>query len=217
MKNTCVTAVLTALSLSALAYADQPTTPASQKSEPQFIEYNNRMVVFNFTHQCYERTQPNALYAGVEGYCLFSVNNGHHGMFLNSQLRFGHNYFWNGRDHLTPLVGIGYAQSFWRHHHHTKHKPGVIYGLIGFNYDHEFNTVVNLGFTGKFLIGGPVSDKHQEWGSYVLGMDVSLPLTFRFGGKRQWDYRFEPFNILLSGPMLTQDYFGFRNTLGYRF
>lgn len=196
---------------------------------PNFYEYHNRMAVFDPFHQVYERIQTDAFYVGVEGWWLPTVNHSSEHMrdfIAEAELRMGYNYFYNGRDHVTPFVGVGFFKDFrkehtdfWgfedRHHHH-RIKSGIVYGTFGFLYDHEFNSIFTLGVNLKGIIGGPVNGKHF-WGSPVGGFDIAVPITFRFGPKRHWDIRIEPFNIYLRGSHITRDYFGFRSTVGYRF
>ena len=204
-----------ALFLSApfLAHADGAQT---QQTQPEFHEYHNRMTAFCPTHITYERIKTDSIYVGVESWVASAVNH-HSNMVFESEFRMGYNFFWNGRDHFTPLAGVGYLIDFQEHHHHTHHKPGIVYGTLGFLYDHEFNSVFNLGINVKGLIGGGVGQKRFDWGNPVVGVDTSLPITFRFGYKRRWDYRIEPFNIFLHGSNHSANYFGFRGTLGFRF
>ena len=218
MKSKYLTAILPVLSMTLLGHADQVdgTNPAKKTDEVHFMEYHNRVVVFAPNHQAYERLKTDAFYVGVEGY-LVPVTSKNHNSLLDAELRMGYNYFCNGRDHFTPFLGAGYVQNFYEQHRHTYHRPGVVYGTVGFLYDHEFNTIFNLGFNAKFLLGGPVNEKRFDWGSPVVGVDASIPITFRFGHKRHWDYRIEPFKMYLHGSQASQNYFGFRNTLGYRF
>jgi hypothetical protein len=207
-------AFATAFTINAAIHAE------SDQKEPAptpFIEYHNRMAVFNIDHLVYERIETNALYAGIEGWGLRTLNQNR--IVAEGEFRMGYNFFWNGRDHWTPLAGIGFFKDFHKTHEHGHHpmKPGIFYGTIGFLYDHEFTDVFNLGLNIKGILGGPVSKKHFDWGSPVGGVDVSLPITFRFGHKRHWDARIEPFNIYLHGSQAAFDYFGFRSTIGYRF
>lgn len=220
MKCNYLKALLPILLATLLGHADQYASEEQksiqQKIESHFIQYHNRVILFSPFHQGYERIKPNAYYVGVEGYLTID-SYGINPFFVDAELRMGYNFFFNGREHITPVGGIGYFEDFRKRHHHSHHKPGIVYGSVGFLYDHEFNTIFNLGVTAKFLIGGPVSKKHFDWGAPVVGADVSLPITFRFGHKRHWDYRIEPFNIYLHGSNASQDYWGFRNSLGYRF
>ncbi len=219
------TSLLATLLCPLLAMAEEP----EHKPKTPFIEYHNRMMVFTGFHQCYERIKTNALYAGIDAWVAPTTNG--HGLW-EAEFRMGYNLFYNGRDHFTPIAGVGYVQDIeteeqWAYvldngnwvetHHSEHHKPGIAYGTIGFLYDHEFNTVFNLGLRLKGLIGGPVSTEHFDWGSPVGGFDASLPITFRFGRKRHWEYRLEPFDVLLYGSEAHRNYFGFRGGFAYRF
>src|SRR5271155_646502 len=99
-----ITTLAAVIGVNAALHAD-----ASQK-EPvaatPFIEYHNRMVVFDLSHLTYERIKPNSLYAGVEGW-LVPVTR-HNQTIVEGEFRMGYNFFWNGRDHFTPIAGIGY-------------------------------------------------------------------------------------------------------------
>ena len=199
----------------------KPTKPA--RSTP-FIEYHNRMAVFFPLHQAYERIKPNDLYVGVEAFFTLIFGTKHIGYVAEGEFRMGYNFFWNNRDHFRPIAGIGAlsTEDTGRRHHGHRHdwKPGILYGTLGFLYDHEFNSVVNLGVNLKGIIGGtPHKRRHRRgWGSGAVGgFDVAVPLTFRFGRNRHWDFRIEPFNLFLAGSKVVHDVFGFRNTIGYRF
>ena len=219
MKNHYLKALLPILSMTTLGYADQAggNQPVNQKKEPHFIQYHNRAILFAPFHQGYERIKPDAFYVGVEAFLVPVANKDHDNSLLDAELRMGYNFFFNGRDHVTPFAGVGFVEDFFREHHRTHHRPGIVYGTMGFLYDHEFNTIFNLGLNAKVLLGGPVSHKEFDWGSPVVGADVAIPITFRFGRNRHWDYRIEPFNMYLHGSNESQNYFGFRSSLGYRF
>ncbi len=201
------------LSALCIATAALQADYAPQTENTPFIEYHNRMAVFTLNHLIYERIKPNAIYAGVEGWALLTVNN-KISAILEGEFRLGYNYFWNGRDHFTPLVGVGVFKDVAEY---EDGRPAITYGTVGFLYDHEFTDVFNLGLNVKGVLGGPVSKKHFDWGSPIVGIDTSLPITFRFGYQRHWDFRLEPFNLYLHGSNASADYFGFRSTIGYRF
>ncbi len=208
-----ILALSTFFCVQTLLYADGSETAANAKTP--FIEYNNRMAVFTINHLVYERIKPNAFYTGVEGWFLGSCNDH---FIAEGEYRAGYNFFWNGRDHFTPLAGLGFFKDFHKSpQHHHKIKPGIVYGTVGFLYDHEFTSVFNLGLNVKGIIGGPVAKKQYDWGNPVGGVDVSLPITFRFGYKRHWDARLEPFDIYLHGSENSLNTVGFRSTVGYRF
>ncbi len=185
----------------------------TQKTTTPFIEYHNRMAVFSFNHFVYERIKTDAFYTGVEGWAVPTLN---YNFIVEGEYRAGYNFFWNGRDHLTPIGGVGFFKDF-ANSYYNKAKPGIVYGTFGFLYDHEFTSVFNLGLNVKGIIGGPVAEKWYGWGSPVVGIDTSLPITFRFGHKRQWDARLEPFDIYLHGSNNSMNVVGLRSTIGYRF
>ncbi len=218
----------TALLLAPICLFADGEIPETQKAVTPFIEYHNRMAVFGPFHQVYERIKTDALYVGVEGWLLPVKSSQRSDELFDAELRFGYNLFYKGRHHLTPLAGVGvvkgtkrfhYNSTLFEGHEHKHHGaiPAVVYGALGFLYDYEFNSVFNLGFNLKGLVGGAVDKKHINWGSTVVGFDASVPITFRFGHKRHWDIRIEPFDMLLHGTNVTINYFGFRSTIGYRF
>ena len=207
------------LALSTLFSAQALLHAASSETAPNtttpFIEYNNRMVVFLINHLAYERIKPHAFYTGVEGWALGTFDGQ---LIAEGEYRAGYNFFWNGRDHFTPLAGVGFFKDFHKSPQHDhQRKPGIVYGTLGFLYDHEFTNVFNLGLNVKGIIGGPTAKKQYDWGSPVVGVDVSVPITFRFGYKRHWDLRIEPFDLYLHGNNNRFNAVGFRSTIGYRF
>jgi hypothetical protein len=191
--------------------------------EPSYYEYHNRIAVFCPEHQTYERIKTNAFYTGVEiwGTNTWTTDRGtKYAILGEAELRFGWNYFYNGRDHITPFVGAGVIKDFKHeriqgHSHATK--PPVAYGVFGLLYDHEFNSIFNLGFNLRGLVGGQASKTRYDWGSPVGGIDIALPITFRFGYHRHWDIRIELFDIYLRGTHISRNYVGCRSTVGYRF
>lgn len=217
MKNRYAAVFALLLSMNALGHADQTASegeePVNQKKEPRFIEYHNRVNLFTPGHQIYERIKPDALYVGVERFKINLWNQGRKNELTDFELRIGYNHFYNGRDHLTSFSGMGYLEDNRPRHH----KPAILYWTTGFLYDHEFNSIFNLGCNMKVLFGGPLGEKHDLWGSFVFASYISVPITFRFGYKRHWDFRIEPFNLALHGTNMRQDYLGGLSTLGYRF
>lgn len=219
MNNWFIKALFPILVITAFAHAEYTTLDVAVAvvKPAEYIQYHNRVIVFDPLHQGYERIKPNAFYTGIDAFWVPALNKSHHSMVLDTELRAGYNFFYNGRDHLTPFIGLGFVRDFVKHDRHTYHRSGVAYGALGFLYDHEFNSVLNLGFNGKLLVGGPIKGRHSYWGAPVAGLDFALPITFRFGHNRHWDYRVEPYALYLYGSHHSQDYWGFRNSLAYRF
>ncbi len=216
----------------------------------QLYEYDNRISIFIPWHQTYERTKPDCFYWAAEGWVLPALNEkAKVDLIGEAEIRFGYNFFWNGRDHFTPLVGIGYFQDirrdndngwvwvgdYWdKEKNHKTHHGGVLYGTVGFLYNYEVNDWFEIGTNLKGLFGGGVGKEahhrhNTRWGTPVFGVDFALPITFRFGPKRHWDIRLEPFDIYLHGHERGTDsenhhksrrnhnFFGGRSTVGYRF
>jgi hypothetical protein len=213
-------------------YANSESKASTAEKTP-FIEYHNRFAVFTFNHQVYERIKPDAFYVGLEGWITESMvtNKNHSALIAEGECRLGYNLFYNGRDHLTPFIGGGVFQDLEKYHVHrverrndgnlwlliSRHKlPLIGYGTLGVLYDHEFNSIFTLGMNVKGILGGS-KHSHLEWGSPIFGVDGALPITFRFGNKRHWDLRMEPFDIYLHGSKISRNYLGFRSSFGYRF
>lgn len=235
MKNINLLLTLPLVALSQLLHADatEPTTGFLKKEKSPYIQYHNRMAVFGPLHQAYERIKNDDVYIGVEGWLVPTYRGGKHKAISEFEVRGGYNFFYYGRDHVSPFIGLGVFKDFSEKHTHeyvivnnslvdSGHKkrsnPAVVYTTVGFLYNHEFNSIFNLGFNLKALLGGSVHNKKKEsLGNTVGGFDASLPITFRFGHKRHWDYRLEPFDLFLAGNKHSENFFGFRSTLGYRF
>lgn len=201
-----------------------------------FTEYHNRMIIFSPFYAGYERIKPESLYWGLLGYLTSTIHqHGNHHIFFQTEARIGHHYFNNGTDHLIPFAGIGYLNTFIQTKHHRTfifdqpfrnlhahaRQSGVLFAEAGMLYDHEFNKTFNLGVNGKLIVGSAVGPGHERARYFghgaVAGFDLGLPLTFRFGGGRHWDFRVEPFDVYLQGTKHRHNYFGFRSAFAYRF
>lgn len=216
-----------------LCFAQQNTEqePLNDTKSPR---YHNRMAVFGPLHQVYERTKPQSFYTGIEAWMLFgkTKETPGHTKFLNAEMRFGYNVLIKNKNYLTPFVGVTYIQNFATHYHYewsySDNKleelrknittSGMLFGGLGLYYDHAFSSIFDLGVKAKGMMGGKVSENKPALKAPITGLDVALPMTFRFGPHRHWDFRLEPFCIALWGS--SNDYqtiLGFRNTIGYRF
>ena len=208
MKNKYVAMCATLFVLSMEILAEE------QKSLP--IQYNNRISIVP-THPCYERIKPNALYVGIEGYVLDFVHPKKVHCFLDAEFRMGYNFLFSGKEHLTPFLGIGYFEEFNVCHWEIENIRGIIYGTMGVLYEHEFNRTFSLGLNSKLILGGSVFNELEHKGSFVVGVDTAIPLTFRMGKKKNWDFRLEPFNLYLHQSKCDQVLYGLRSTVGYSF
>lgn len=246
MKRICLIAGI-AMLFPPYAYADNSTDPIPAKKMLP-TEYQTRMAIFPPWHQVYERIKPNDFYIGIEGWITWAFRSGtdfynaYENRYIDNKDRFvfigeaeirgGYNFFYNGRDHFTPILGGGVFkdwatyyvyESGWNnegsyYYESPKYRlPLLGYGMTGFLYNHDFNSVFNLGINLKGIIGGGITSEHMRWGSVVVGFDIALPITFRFGNRRQWDVRLEPFNIYLHGSDNARNYIGGRSTIAYYF
>src|SRR6185503_2373522 len=72
-KNRYLKLLLATLASTACLHAETASllVPATQNAEqpkkPHFYEYHNRVILFQPSHQGYERIKPKAFYVGVEG------------------------------------------------------------------------------------------------------------------------------------------------------
>lgn len=211
-------------------------TESEKNNKTPYHEYHNRISVFSPNHLLYERIKPNAIYTGVDlwvtwaGTTLKNYKTTFNHYLVEVEFRMGYSFFLNGCDYIRPILGLGLLKSdadfeeTWfddQNGKFTKHKfgiPDVAYVTGGFMYDHEFNSIFNLGFNLKGMIGASSSNEYVNWNSVLVGFDASLPITFRFGHKRHWDLKLEPFNIfLIGGDKDWINTFGGRGTIGYRF
>ena len=153
MKHLRLIATLSATAAAGSALHADTAQTTSATTTP-FIEYHNRIAVFNSYHLAYERTKTNSLYAGVEGWLLPVARS--HQAIVEGEFRMGYNFFWNGRDHFTPIAGIGYFQQLRKRHFcFHKHTPGIVYATFGFSLRPPSSPRrFNLGLNVKGLLGG---------------------------------------------------------------
>lgn len=160
----------------------------------------------------YEHIKLDAIYVGVEGWYLWGF--GGHGFQLilgEAEGRIGYNFSLNPSDVITPFVGGGYFRSFA-----TDRKQEIGFSSLGFRYEHVFSRVFNLGLNLEGMLG--YSLKHrQSWGDPIWGVDVGVPLTWRFTRKKNWDVRAEPFFTGWFGQDRNAFFTGVRGAFGYRF
>ena len=189
------------------------------EEDPCFYEYDNRISFFVPLHLTYERIKFDAFYVGIEGWVEPVFASGSNKSFsmqwiAEAEFRLGYNYLFKGRNHATPFVGAGVIDEFRL----GKKGRQVPYGVFGLLYMQEFSPTFNLGANFKGIMGRSIHKHHRRsFGSPVGGIDVSLPITFFYGSRKQWDFRSEPFDIYLHGRHHSRNYFGLRGTVGYRF
>lgn len=207
MKNRYFTMCVSFLVLSGEILAEQQSAP---------IHYNNRIVFFP-NHLCYERIKPDSMYAGIEGCVLSFLNPKKTHLYLNAEVRIGYNFFFVEKEHVTPFLAFGYIEEFNVCHWQIKHENGIGYGAMGVLYEHEFNGVYSLGVNSQLILGNDLFNNQDTSGFFVIGFDVAIPVTFRRGKQKNWDFRLEPFNTYLHQSRCSQNIYGLRSTIGYRF
>ena len=229
MKNSLILSL--ALFALSTTYADDTLDPAyvtwTAKTPEQQIavqvkpnlvspQYDNRFG-FSFDRLVYERTKTDSMYFGLDGWAAlcFSHSRHHNRVWrsvIEGEARLGYNLFFNGRDHLTPVVGGGYMSNSVGN---FRRNARFAYATAGFLYSHEFNTVFGWGVNLKGLAGQQVSQHYEK--KFAWGVDLCIPLVFRFGHYRHWDATLEPFYLYMESNHRDQGIFGGRGTVAYRF
>jgi hypothetical protein len=195
----------------------QPKDHQENAMQTPYIEYHNRMTVFDPGWISYERIETDAFYWGLMGNVSPVIGRKNHRWLLEAEFRLGWNFFYNMRDHVTPYAGLLYLNDFEGTRRFRTSRDGIMAGEIGFLYDHEFNSVFNLGINAKGFLGGSLDD-HPVWGKGIAGGgEIGVPFTFRFGGSRHWDFRVEPFDLYVWGRKHGHNYAGLRGAFAYRF
>jgi hypothetical protein len=205
-------------------FAKQSKEMQSQSKDNQenamqtpYIEYNNRMTVFDPGWISYERTKNDSLYWGLMENISPAIGRKKHRWLLEAEGRIGWNLFYDMKMHVTPYVGVLYLNDFRGTRCFRTSRDGVLAGEIGLLFDYEFGSVFNLGINAKGFVGGSLND-HPVWGKGVAGGgEIGIPFTFRFGGSRHWDLRIEPFDLYIRGKKHGHNYACIRAAFGYRF
>lgn len=197
----------------AAAQKPQKAMPASSTIAPVAPQYANRFG-FSFDRLVFDHNKPDSIYFGLDAWMSYFFShsrNSHYGRLYETEVRIGYNLFYNGRDHFTPLVGTGYLYNNVGEFHHAK----IAYATGGFRYYHEFNTVFGWGLSLKGLAGQQIGK--QEAKKFAWGVDLCLPIVFRFSHGRHWDVSLEPFYLYVESNHKHQGVFGGRGTIGYQF
>jgi len=157
---------------------DMPSDSSIKGNPPGRYHYNNRMTVFNIYHQSYERIQPEALYVGVDLWitttfihtnsCYRKKHNELISIIGMGEFSMGYNFRFLERNHFTLFLGVGVFGDSSKYYYSSCHSktrfkesrrhsfslPALVYGTSGFKFDHEFNSIFNLGVNFKALMGG---------------------------------------------------------------
>lgn len=189
------------------AYADE------QLSEKVVVPAYAHRINFDILRLGYEHIKPDAVYVGME--CWYLLGFYSHGLRFvlgEAEGRIGYNFSVNSSNTLTPFIGGGYFRSF-----ESDKKQEIAYPSLGLRYEHVFGKVFNLGLNLEGMLGYSVNDKYPSWGDPIWGIDIGLPLTWRFTKARCWDFRFEPFFTGWFGENKEAFFGGARSAFGYRF
>jgi hypothetical protein len=200
------------LPLEYVAVTQQPL-PKKMKSQPVAPQYNNRVGLSPFC-AIYERLELNCLYFGIDVWVpvIYSHNRHNHwGSLIKGEARVGYNLLYNGCDHVIPVAGVGYLFNNVGVFNHAKFG----YVMAGLIYFHEFNSIFGWGINLKALAGEQLSNTEPK--KVAWGVELSIPITFRFGHFRHWDVTVQPDYLYIESHHQHQGVFGGRGTLGYRF
>lgn len=180
---------------------------------PVAPQYDNRFGFF-FDRLVFDHNKADCIYFGLDAwmpYFFSHTRNNRFGHLYEGEARLGYNLFYNGCDHVTPLVGAGYQYN----NVGVFHKAKFAYVTAGGRYLHEFNKVFVWGFFLKGLAGQQIG-KHEAK-KFAWGVDLSMPFMFRLGCAARWDLTLEPFYLYMETNHKHQAVFGGRGTIGYQF
>lgn len=209
------------LALSSAVFAcDAPPPPAPTKAAVN-TNYNNRL----YFVEGYERIEKNSCYFGIIGWISPNYLSSSDSWLVEGEARLGYTADFKKHTTFTVFGAGGYLNDFKRSHTHTRaylrhmkeHTLEYAYGAIGLNTNHEFNALFNLGLNLKGMVGkGTIGSRFHD-NEWTYGIDVGLPLTFRFGYQRRYDIAYEPFYIFLKSNYDESSYLGNRLFISYRY
>jgi hypothetical protein len=187
--------------------------------------YNNRIVALQ-SGLVYERSAKDSIHLGFESFVTSAIRGKNDSTTIGVvEARIGHSFTLTEGSSITPVVGASMLRDLEEGKSYIQKKGGVtiettfrepyfFHGTIGFMADYAFSNSFDLGLTAKALIG-------TSWGANVdkvedlsYGFHGSLPITFRFGTGYHWDFRLEPYALLLKD---YNNYVGLKAGVGYRF
>ncbi|MGD2168708.1 MAG: hypothetical protein PVI40_00505 [Chlamydiota bacterium] len=204
------------------AYADESVLSSPSTQSTLLAQYNNRISVnFPLIGLSYERIKPNSYYVGIDANIFFPSFN--FSDITNFEARIGYHFFDGIGHHFILTEGVGYL----RNHeflaecfsYSLEDIPEFLYESIGFSYEdevviHQF-LVVEVGVNAQGLLAYRFPAKwnasSKEYGKItgafpVYGFKGSLPITFRFGRQKNWDFRIQPSFLYLASHTVKMDY-----------
>jgi hypothetical protein len=209
--------IILAASLFSSLFAD-----AGLEQTVEIPRYDNR-INFSLIRAGYERLKPQGVYIAIqEWYTPFAHDNPKWINILEARL--GYNFFFEGKDRLTPMIGGGFYKyystkkpsAYYEYYYGNPYKQGIGYVMTGATYEHDFNRLFSMGLTMKLSLG-TVANERSTWGNPIFGYQVEAPFTFRFARGRKWDYRFAPFAVSQMGRNFSASDYGIYGEFGYRF
>jgi hypothetical protein len=174
----------------------------------------------------YERIKQDDLYFALIGWISPNYLSHSDAWVVEGEARIGYTKsLQKGHTTLTPFIGGGYMNDIKKSHtHHRSHLRHLkehtlefAFGSYGLNINHTFTDLFGLGLNLKGLIGKGTIGSFTHNNQWANGIDVGLPLTFRFGTKRHYDISFEPFYMFLKSKHDESSYLGNRLFIAYRY
>lgn len=201
---------LSTLVLMAAVQADECVEKV--ETDTTIPQYDNR-INFSLSRLGYERLKSNDVYVGLqEWFTLLNAWNRRAHWTNELEARVGYNLCFEEKDRLTPMIGGGFFKYYSKNN-----SQGIGYGLVAVFYEHTVNRLFSMGLNLKGTVGASKHEKSESLGNPILGYQVDIPFTFRFGKKRNWDYRIAPFYLSMNGKNRKISTYGFYGEFGYRF
>ena len=203
MKKTLLKMVMPLLALAS-------SLVASESAGERPVQSYNSRVSIHPTHYSYEYLASDELYFAFDAHkaCSYSQNDlpvAH----IIGDLRLGRNTQLGTDTAVRPFIGVTAIRSL-----SFLMDPTKMYGMVGFSVEQTFADLLTVGVTAKGLLGGIVGKNYSQERKLYYGVDVSVPLTVRFGRTSHWEMRLEPFVLALNDG---EYYLGHRSGLAYRF
>lgn len=202
MKNTLFKMALPLVAFAASLAATQPKVEAP-------AQFNHRVSVHP-THYSYEYLAPDEVYFSFDAnknqsYTKDDVMVSH----IVGDFRVGRNLEFSPDTVVRPFVGVSASRNI-----SYLMDPVKMFGVVGFGLEKTVADIFTVGLTTKGLFGGIVGKTYGHDRKWCFGVDMSLPITVKFGRTSHWEMRLEPFAVVLNDG---NQYLGHRSGLAYRF
>ena len=206
-----------------IANADEPESPALNAQSNVLPQYEHRIGInFPLIGISYERIKPNSYYIGIDGDLFFPALNYFCGV-INAEARSGYHFFNGIHHHFIPIAGGGYLQINPLFGFKREDVQEFAYASLGCRYEYEQmkGLPCSMGINAQGLLAYRLPQewdyspspclyplkKHEKITAAfpVFGFKGSVPVTFRFGQQKNWDFIFEPFFFYLSSHKIKVD------------